>query len=139
MKKIGFGAGRWNGFGGKVESGEGIEDAAKREVVEESGLTTNIVDKMGVLSFEFESDPEKLLEVHVFKSDSFTGNPIETDEMKPQWFSISDIPYEQMWSDDAYWLPMLLAGKKFEGKFLFDKPSDATYQAKILKSELVEK
>ena len=30
MKKRGFGAGRWNGFGGKVEEGETIEDGAKR-------------------------------------------------------------------------------------------------------------
>ena len=29
-KKRGFGMGRWNGFGGKVEAGETIEDAAKR-------------------------------------------------------------------------------------------------------------
>lgn len=30
MKKRGFGAGRWNGFGGKVQGGESIEDGAKR-------------------------------------------------------------------------------------------------------------
>ena len=30
MKKRGFGAGRWNGFGGKVDKGETIEEAAKR-------------------------------------------------------------------------------------------------------------
>ena len=30
MKKRGFGAGRWNGFGGKVDLDETIEEAAKR-------------------------------------------------------------------------------------------------------------
>ncbi len=30
MKKRGFGMGRWNGVGGKVEKGEAIEDAALR-------------------------------------------------------------------------------------------------------------
>ena len=30
LKKKGFGMGRWNGFGGKVEKGETIEEAAKR-------------------------------------------------------------------------------------------------------------
>lgn len=29
MKKRGFGVGRWNGFGGKVEMGEDIVDAAR--------------------------------------------------------------------------------------------------------------
>ncbi len=36
MKKRGFGIGHWNGFGGKVEEGESIEEAAKREVKEEA-------------------------------------------------------------------------------------------------------
>lgn len=30
MKKRGFGAGKWNGFGGKVQTGESIEQAARR-------------------------------------------------------------------------------------------------------------
>jgi len=30
FKKRGFGTGHWNGFGGKVETGETIEDAARR-------------------------------------------------------------------------------------------------------------
>lgn len=32
MKKRGFGAGKWNGFGGKVQPGETIEDAARRYI-----------------------------------------------------------------------------------------------------------
>lgn len=44
MKKRGFGMGRWNGFGGKVEAGESIEEAAKREVFEESGLVARSVE-----------------------------------------------------------------------------------------------
>ena len=63
---------------------------------------------------------------------------VETEEMKPQWFNFSDIPYEQMWSDDKYWLPILLAGKKFKGNFLFDRPSDETYQSKISSHKLEE-
>lgn len=30
MKKRGFGAGKWNGFGGKVQQGETIEEGARR-------------------------------------------------------------------------------------------------------------
>lgn len=30
MKKRGFGAGLWNGFGGKVQLGETVEQAARR-------------------------------------------------------------------------------------------------------------
>ena len=37
MKKRGFGQGRWNGFGGKVEKGETILEGAKRFVFSNIG------------------------------------------------------------------------------------------------------
>lgn len=137
MKKRGFGAGRWNGFGGKVEEGETIEGAALRELFEESGIKAQDLKKAGIIEFEFQDDP-KILEVHIFSASNFDGEPIESDEMRPQWFDFEKIPYDEMWSDDIYWLPLLIKGKKFKGKFLFDRPSTAEYSAKILKEELVE-
>lgn len=119
MKKRGFGAGRWNGFGGKLEQGETIEEAAKREFLEEAGITVGEIDKRGVLEFFFEGSPE-MLEVHVFKAEEYEGEPVESDEMKPQWFDIPAIPYDKMWADDEFWFPIFLDGKKFTGKFYFD-------------------
>jgi 8-oxo-dGTP diphosphatase / 2-hydroxy-dATP diphosphatase len=136
MKKRGFGAGRWNGFGGKLDEGESLEDAARRELMEEVGLEALDLTEKGVLDFEFENDP-KILEVHIFLITKYKGKSEETEEMKPQWFDIDKIPFEQMWSDDAHWMPIFLSGKKFKGKFLFDKPSTAEYSSKILKKELI--
>src|SRR3989344_1679925 len=90
VKKRGFGAGRWNGFGGKVNEGEAIEDAASRELEEEAGIHALDMTKMGVLDFEFEND-SKILEVHIFRVTRFKGEPSESDEMKPQWFGIDQI------------------------------------------------
>ena len=129
MKKRGFGAGRWNGFGGKVEPGETIEDAAKREVWEEAGIRVADIKNIGHITFEFVGDPV-ILEVSVFKTRSFSGEPAESDEMKPQWFHKDEIPFDQMWPDDRHWFPLFLAGKKFKGKFIFEG------QDKILKQEL---
>ena len=42
MKKRGFGAGRWNGFGGKLHDGETVEQAAKREIFEEASITVSL-------------------------------------------------------------------------------------------------
>ncbi|MDP2926874.1 MAG: 8-oxo-dGTP diphosphatase [bacterium] len=131
MKKRGFGAGRWNGFGGKVSPGETIEECVKRETREESGIEINEVAEVGIIEFEFKGNPE-ILEVHIFKSNNFSGEPIETEEMKPEWFPVDKIPFEKMWPDDKYWLPLLLNGKKFRGKFVFDGSDN------ILRQELVE-
>ncbi|XP_008327489.1 oxidized purine nucleoside triphosphate hydrolase [Cynoglossus semilaevis] len=118
MKKRGFGAGRWNGFGGKVQPGETIEEAARRELLEESGLTVNTLEKIGNLKFEMVDDKE-LLDVHVFRTDSYNGEPTESEEMRPQWFGWDQIPFSQMWPDDILWFPMMLQKKKFVGYFKF--------------------
>jgi 8-oxo-dGTP diphosphatase/2-hydroxy-dATP diphosphatase len=135
MKKRGFGVGRWNGFGGKVEEDESIEESIKREIKEEAGVEVKDLSKVGILDFEFQNNSEKW-ECHIFKAGDFIGELIETEEMRPQWFHIDEIPFDKMWTDDLYWMPLFLKNKKFKGKFVFDRPSDIEYSAKILEKEL---
>ena len=137
MKKRGFGVGRWNGFGGKLDGGETIEQGAKREILEESEIEAQEISKKGIITFEFENQP-KTLEVHIFKIEKFSGEAQETEEMKPQWFSINEIPFDKMWTSDLYWFPLFLEDKKFKGYFLFDCPSDSEYSSKIIKHNLEE-
>lgn len=118
MKKRGFGRGKWNGFGGKLQAGESIEEAAVREVKEESGIDIRSLEKAGVIEFEFCGNPE-IMQVHIFRSADFSGVPEESDEMRPCWFPIDEIPYGEMWPDDSYWLPLLLDHRKFTGKFIY--------------------
>lgn len=118
LKKRGFGEGRWNGFGGKVQEGETIEEAARRELTEEAGIVAPSCEQRGVLRFVFDNDPV-VHEVYVFVVSLWHGEPRETDEMRPRWFSLDAIPYDTMWPDDRHWLPLLLAGKHFRGAFRF--------------------
>ncbi len=119
-KKRGFGEGMWNGYGGKLEEGESILDASVRELKEESlvDVSKENLEQVAVVEFFFEDG--KHLEVHSFFVRTWNGEPTETEEMKPQWFLFSDIPYEKMWADDPYCLPRLLAGEKLRGKVWFD-------------------
>lgn len=114
--------GMYNGFGGKVEQGETIEEAAKRELWEECQITPLDMFSRGIIEFSFEEngnpfDGKPTLEVHVFSVTRFEGEPTETNEMRPRWFLHGEIPFDKMWPDDPYWMPLLLAGKNFKGKF----------------------
>lgn len=120
LKKRGFGEGRWNGFGGKVKEGESIEEAASRELFEEAGISNATLALAGVLEFSWENKHD-VLEVHVFNIQDFSGSPKESEEMKPQWFHVNEIPFQDMWQDDAHWFPLFLAGKMFSGHFHFDE------------------
>lgn len=122
MKKRGFGAGRWNGFGGKVHDGEDATTCAVRELEEEAGITPlNLVER-GFLHFDYEegsSAPDERLEVRLFAASAFRGTPQESEEMRPQWFSLDTIPYDAMWPDDIHWLPYILQGASVQGQFVF--------------------
>jgi 8-oxo-dGTP diphosphatase len=119
MKKRGFGAGHWNGVGGKVDPGETIEQALVRECQEEINVTPVSFEKVALHNFVFPDDTPDM-QVHAYVSKEWQGEPTETEEMAPQWFKIRDIPYEQMWDDDIVWLPLVLQGKKLIARFTFD-------------------
>ncbi|KAG0575258.1 hypothetical protein KC19_VG331000 [Ceratodon purpureus] len=118
MKKRGFGAGYFNGFGGKVEAGETIYEAAVRELQEESGIVPVSMEKRGILTFHFDDNPQPW-EVHVYHVGDYTGEPCETEEMAPRWFPLADIPYDKMWQDDPIWYPEFIRGRLFKGEFYF--------------------
>lgn len=122
MKKRGFGANRYNGVGGKVEPGEPLEHALIRECQEEIGVTPITFEKVAEHDFiQQESDEPWRMYVHAYIGTEWRGTPHETEEMAPEWFSIDAIPYDKMWSDDIYWLPVVLRGKKVKGAYTFDE------------------
>lgn len=120
-KKRGFGEGLWNGYGGKVVEGETIKEGAIRELKEESEVAVDetALEQVALLNFFFEDGKE--IETHVFFIREWNGEPKETEEMSPLWFSFKDIPYKNMWEDDEYWMPKALKGEKQSGKIWFDE------------------
>ncbi len=117
-KKRGFGAGKINGPGGKVDPGETPLESALRETEEELGVRPLDAELRGELHFQF-SDGFSL-QCAVFLARKFEGEAHETEEAVPLWTPFDAIPYDEMWADDRYWLPLLLGGDKFAGFFEFD-------------------
>jgi 8-oxo-dGTP diphosphatase len=117
-KKRGLGAGKINGPGGRIEPGESARTCAFREMQEELRVTPTGVRRRGELSFQFVDG--YAIHVVVFSSDGCWEQARETEEAEPLWTPLDRIPYHEMWEDDRLWLPLLLAGESFRGRFVFD-------------------
>ena len=132
-KKRGLGKGKILGVGGKVETGENILEAARREVLEEISVTIpeKAIHKAGKLTFLFPHRPAWNQSVHVFLTQIWEGTPKESAELKPLWYPIDKIPYDQMWDDGHYWLPKVLAGETVRAEFVFNKDNKTVQTVKF--------
>ena len=129
LKKTGLGKGKVNAPGGRVEPGETPVQAAVRECREEVSLTPLAPEKRAELCFQFTSG--YALYGEAFFTDSWEGVERASAEADPFWCELSAIPWERMWEDDRYWLPLALAGKKIRGRYVFDED-------RMISQELVE-
>ena len=125
MKKRGFGAGWYNGAGGKLEAGESYEDAAVRETSEEIGIRPRGLVQLMEVRFVFPHRPDWDQLTRVYLCDAWDGDPVESDEMKPEWFDVADVPYAKMWPSDDQWVPRVLAGEKLVGEIEFAPDNSA--------------
>lgn len=121
MKKRGFGAGKWNGFGGKLHEGESLADAACRELEEESSIVTTPekLVKVGDITFLFPEKPDWDQIVHVYLLHDFEDTSKESEEMLPKAFALDGLPYADMWSADGIWIPVVLKGKMTKATVTF--------------------
>jgi 8-oxo-dGTP diphosphatase/2-hydroxy-dATP diphosphatase len=120
FKKRGFGQGKWNGFGGKIEAGESALGAAQREMREEAGVTMADPVRLGTVLYRYDG-MDKVLRVAVFRATAIAGGeqPRESDEMLPRWFPLDQVPFDQMWADDKHWYDLLVRGVPFDASFHF--------------------
>lgn len=117
-KKRGLGAGKINAPGGRLEPGETPLQAAIRETQEELLITPKQLSYAGENLFQFVDGYS--IHVYVYKATDYEGDPTETDEAIPIWTHVDAIPYEEMWEDDRLWVPLVLEGVAFFGRYLFD-------------------
>lgn len=139
MKKRGFGIGKRNGYGGKLEINESPVDGVIREIGEESliKIDVNALNELGNMDFYFENKADWNQKVIIYRVDDFEGEPAETEEMSPTWFDTNEIPYQEMWAGDDKFMPYIVEGKKFKGEIHFSENGEELrkFEIKEIKDE----
>jgi 8-oxo-dGTP diphosphatase len=92
-QQVGYWAGKWIFPGGKLEMGETLESAARREVLEESGCHFDTVRQIGAyVSYDPYTSFEKQV-VLVYYLGEFSGGKLIVGEgvTESGWFSTEEI------------------------------------------------
>ena len=102
---------KWIGVGGKFEDRESPEDCARREVLEETGLTLTDYRYCGIITFV--SDQWETEYMHLFHATGFTGALRECDEGVLEWVPIEQINALPAWEGDKIFLRLLDTDEPF--------------------------
>jgi len=97
--------GEWLLPKGHMEEGETIEEAANREIFEETGFQNTIKKLLSVQVRPDIVDPSKSKVIFWFRSDLTTGSRQENTQMsdenfKGEWFSKEEAIEKLKWEDD---------------------------------------
>ena len=104
--------GYFTGPGGHLKVGESLREAAEREISEETGLIARDLLYNGKINNYLKG---KIYTVHFFSTHSFSGELKATEEGSAMWLSKYELPWQQMWPQDRYILPLVQSGVPFEG------------------------
>ena len=97
---------KWIGIGGKFEYGESPYDCARREVLEETGLTVKDLQYRGIVTFV--SDEYGTEYMHLFHTESFEGViRDDCDEGKLEWIDKKQLLTLPIWEGDRIFLDLL--------------------------------
>ncbi|KAG9006911.1 hypothetical protein FRB90_009659 [Tulasnella sp. 427] len=129
----GFGRNKYNPFSGPIQPGSNPVKAANRDLQAQCGLQAVDISKLGKLIVVLEGN-SIALDIDVFRATSWRGEAVDTVEVRPRWFSsatalssgspkLSAVPWDQMFEDNKFWIPLLTEGKFFIGRIDFGAPS----------------
>ena len=132
-KKTGLGTGKIVALGGHVEERETAAQAAAREVKEESGLAVaaDSLRRAAHITFLFPTRPAWDMTVEVFITGAWSGEPAESDEIRPEWFPVAALPFDRLWDDGKHWLPRVLAGERLRATFSYAPDRETVAESAI--------
>jgi 8-oxo-dGTP pyrophosphatase MutT (NUDIX family) len=130
----GISKGKWNAPGGKLTDTETPLDNVRREVLEETRLKVRNMIYHGIMEYFMWGKKTLHTRAYLFSTHSFQGKYGSTAEGRLRWFNRHNLPFDQMWPDDEYWIHLALMGSRFNGKFYFDNTN-----AKVLRYSITSR
>lgn len=126
---LGLGQSLISGIGGKVGDSpefadETFEQALVREFQEEIDVTPTKWASRGRVKFIFPAKPMWNQDVRIYTIHNWEGEPVESEVIKPEWFSSAELPWERMWTDNKHWVPRVLSGEIIDAVFLYDSNNE---------------
>jgi len=136
IKQDKIGQGLWNGFGGRIEAGESILDAAVRESWEEVELRIEKMDLnfVAVLDVYNRRGNGDVLHcrIYIFFAYNWNGVPEATKEMhSPTWFERDKLPLKEMMLADHTWLPHILSSETRHHVKIWYGPDQMSLERKV--------
>lgn len=115
-------AGKYNGIGGHVEQGEDASSAARRELIEETGLVVNELRLCGTLLVD--ASPGVGIGIFIFRAEYNEGDLKESAEGTLEWLSMDDLAGRHLVEDLPILLPRVLSmqpeSKPFSARSFYD-------------------
>lgn len=96
---------KWIGIGGRFEDKESPEECILREVKEETGLTLDELSYRAIITFV--SDRWETEYMHLFTSESFSGELTECNEGNLEWIDKNELLTKNLWEGDIIFLKLI--------------------------------
>ncbi len=127
--------GKYNGLGGKVESGEDVVAAMRRELMEEAALDATDLELRGTVSWPGFNGRDVF--GFVFLITGFTGAiPDSNEEGTLAWHDVATMMRLPMWDGDRHFLPLVFDASiaQFHGVIPYDGGHSTGWQVTTLPS-----
>lgn len=110
--------GKFNGLGGKLDSGEGVVSGFRRELREEAGIEATRLSLRGTISWPGFGKHGEAWFGFIFRVDEFTGTPLAGNpEGELLWVPLVQLDSLNVWDGDRHFLPLVFLSdeRQFHG------------------------